>query len=76
MTQRDNTTETGDSPATESEHSESKRSRECVSRTLQSVRGGIESGLPAGVGGGVSLLRGVRALRRGQREHGVGQLVL
>lgn len=76
MTQRDNTTETGDSPATESEHSESKRSREGVSRTLQSVRGGIESGLPAGVGGGVSLLRGVRALRRGEREHGVGQLVL
>ncbi|PGF16913.1 hypothetical protein CP556_12800 [Natrinema sp. CBA1119] len=76
MSKRDPTTETGDSPATESEHSESKRSRESVSRALQSVRGGIESGLPAGIGGGVSLLRGVRALRRGEREHGVGQLVL
>ncbi|MFB1066216.1 hypothetical protein [Natrinema sp. H-ect4] len=76
MSKRDPTTETGDSPATESEHSESKRSRESASRALQSVRGGIESGLPAGIGGGVSLLRGVRALRRGEREHGVGQLVL
>jgi len=76
MSKRDPTTETGDSPATESEHSESKRSRESVSRARQSVRGGIESGLPAGIGGGVSLLRGVRALRRGEREHGVGQLVL
>jgi len=38
--------------ATESEHSESKRSRESVSRARQSVRRGIESGLPAGIGGG------------------------
>ncbi|QLK27043.1 hypothetical protein HYG81_05385 [Natrinema zhouii] len=76
MSKRDPTTETGDSSTTESEHSESKFSRESVSRALQSVRGGIESGLPAGIGGGVSLLRGVRALRRGEREHGVGQLVL
>jgi len=52
MSKRDPTTETGDSPATESEHSESKRSRESVSRARQSVRRGIESGLPAGIGGG------------------------
>lgn len=69
MSERD-TTAIGDESGSGPEHGIAKRGRESLSRALQSLRTHLRSGIPAGVGGGVSLLNGVRALRRGDRERG------
>lgn len=50
---------------------------ESVAATLAGyVRRGVESGAVAGVGGGVSLLGGLRALRRGEFGRALGRLAL
>ncbi|MDF9744120.1 hypothetical protein [Natrinema salsiterrestre] len=75
MTQRE-TTETGAEAAVETERREPRAGREYVSRAGRYVRGVIESGVPAGVVGGVSLFRGVRAFRRGDLERSFGHVSL
>jgi hypothetical protein len=47
-----------------------------ASRLARYARRALRSGALAGVGGGVSLLAGVRALRRGDRVRGVVRLAL
>ncbi|WP_222917917.1 hypothetical protein [Natrinema sp. SYSU A 869] len=75
MTQTE-TSETGDDAGVRTVQNSSRIGREYASRTLEYARGGVGSGIPVGVGGGVSLLAGVRSVRRGNSERGFGRLAL
>jgi hypothetical protein len=75
MTQRE-TTETGSETGIETERREPETGREYVSRAGQYLRGVVESGIPVGVVGGTSLLRGARAFRRGDLERAFGYVSL
>ncbi|ELY67459.1 hypothetical protein [Natrinema versiforme] len=68
MSQRDTTTETGDSSA--AERRIPKIDDGPLAGALGAVRRGVGSGVPAGVAGLASLLGGVRALRHGDRDTG------
>ncbi|QCS41792.1 hypothetical protein [Natrinema versiforme] len=68
MSQRDTSAETDDSPA--AEQRVPKLGNGTISGALGAVRRGVRSGVPAGIAGFASLLGGVRALQRGDRDNG------
>lgn len=76
MSQTDTDTDRGEESAIGNERTGPRIGREYATRALTSARAALESGVPAGIGGGASLLRGVRALRRGDRRRGFVRLGL
>lgn len=68
MSKRDTSAETDDSPA--AERRVAKLENGPLSGALGAVRRGVRTGVPAGVAGFASLLGGVRALQRGDRDQG------
>lgn len=76
MNQVDVGTESSDASAVEAAQEEAKSGRRYVSKAARYARGSVESGTFAGVSGGVTFLRGVRSLGRGDRMRGLTRLFL
>ncbi|MDS0475760.1 hypothetical protein [Natrinema sp. 1APR25-10V2] len=76
MSDTETSTEIVDEPVGSASGGDASIGREYVSRAIRGVREGSGLEIAAGIGGGASILGGVRALQRGDRERAFGRFAL